>query len=109
VRLSISVIVESDGKREQGSAGGGGRYSLDYFTNEVLNKYASEAVNQAVINLDAIAAPAGSMNVVLGSGWPGILLHEAIGHGLEGDFNRYLCIFKQNWHSGCRQRNYGCR
>jgi len=88
VRLSISVIAESDGKREQGSAGGGGRYSLDYFTNEILNKYASEAVNQAVINLDAIAAPAGSMTVVLGSGWPGILLHEAIGHGLEGDFNR---------------------
>ena len=88
VRLSISVIAESKGKREQGSAGGGGRYNLDYFTNEILNKYASEAVNQAVINLDATAAPAGPMTVVLGSGWPGILLHEAIGHGLEGDFNR---------------------
>ena len=88
VRLSISVIAESDGKREQGSAGGGGRYNLDYFTNEMLNKYASEAVNQAVINLNSIAAPAGPMTVVLGSGWPGILLHEAIGHGLEGDFNR---------------------
>jgi TldD protein len=88
VRLSVSVIAESDGKREQGSAGGGGRYNLDYFTNEILIKYASEAVNQALINLDAIAAPAGSMTVVLGSGWPGILLHEAIGHGLEGDFNR---------------------
>ena len=88
VRLSISVIAESDGKREQGSAGGGGRYNLDYFTNEILQKYAFDAVNQAIINLDAIAAPAGSMTVVLGSGWPGILLHEAIGHGLEGDFNR---------------------
>tara|TARA_B100000768_G_scaffold158304_1_gene156812 strand:- start:1028 stop:2461 length:1434 start_codon:yes stop_codon:yes gene_type:complete len=88
IRLSISVIAEADGKREQGSAGGGGRYNLDYFTDEILNKYASEAVKQALINLDAIAAPAGSMTVVLGSGWPGILLHEAIGHGLEGDFNR---------------------
>jgi len=88
VRLSISVIAEADGRREQGSAGGGGRYNLDYFTDEILNKYASEAVKQALINLDAIAAPAGSMTVVLGAGWPGILLHEAIGHGLEGDFNR---------------------
>ncbi|MDB4138691.1 metalloprotease TldD [Methylophilaceae bacterium] len=88
VRLSISVIAEADEKREQGSAGGGGRYNLDYFTDEILNKYASEAVKQALTNLDAIAAPAGLMTVVLGSGWPGILLHEAIGHGLEGDFNR---------------------
>ena len=88
VRLSISVIAEADERREQGSAGGGGRYNLDYFTDEILNKYASEAVKQALTNLDAIAAPAGLMTVVLGSGWPGILLHEAIGHGLEGDFNR---------------------
>jgi TldD protein len=88
VRLSISVIAEADGKREQGSSGGGGRYNLDYFTDDILTKYASEAVKQAVINLDATATPAGSMTVVLGSGWPGILLHEAIGHGLEGDFNR---------------------
>ena len=88
VRLSVSVIIEKNGRREQGSAGGGGRYSLEYFTDAILHEYASEAVNQAVINLDAIPAPAGSMTVVLGSGWPGILLHEAIGHGLEGDFNR---------------------
>ena len=88
VRLSISVIVEKNQRREQGSAGGGGRYALDYFTDEVLHEYASKAVNQAIVNLDAMPAPAGSMTVVLGSGWPGILLHEAIGHGLEGDFNR---------------------
>jgi TldD protein len=88
VRLSVSVIVEREQRREQGSAGGGGRYTLDYFTDEILHKYASDAVNQAIINLDAMPAPAGSMTVVLGSGWPGILLHEAIGHGLEGDFNR---------------------
>jgi TldD protein len=88
VRLSISVIVEKNQRREQGSAGGGGRYALDYFTDEVLHEYASLAVNQAIVNLDAMPAPAGSMTVVLGSGWPGILLHEAIGHGLEGDFNR---------------------
>tara|TARA_B110000444_G_scaffold3399_1_gene3173 strand:+ start:1826 stop:3259 length:1434 start_codon:yes stop_codon:yes gene_type:complete len=88
VRLSVSVIVEREQRREQGSAGGGGRYALDYFTDEILHKYASDAVNQAIINLDAMPAPAGSMTVVLGSGWPGILLHEAIGHGLEGDFNR---------------------
>jgi TldD protein len=88
VRLSVSVIIEKNQRREQGSAGGGGRYALDYFTDEILNKYANDAVNQAVINLDAMPAPAGSMTVVLGSGWPGILLHEAVGHGLEGDFNR---------------------
>lgn len=88
VRLSVSVIIEKNGRREQGSAGGGGRYSLEYFTDDILREYASEAVNQAVINLDAKPAPAGSMTVVLGPGWPGILLHEAIGHGLEGDFNR---------------------
>ena len=88
VRLSISVIVEKNQRREQGSAGGGGRYALDYFTDELLHEYASTAVNQAIVNLDAMPAPAGSMTVVLGSGWPGILLHEAIGHGLEGDFNR---------------------
>ena len=88
VRLSLSVIVEKNQRRGQGSAGGGGRYALDYFTDEVLHEYASTAVNQAIVNLDAMPAPAGSMTVVLGSGWPGILLHEAIGHGLEGDFNR---------------------
>ena len=88
VRLSLQVIVESNGKREQGSAGGGGRFDYAYFTDEVLQDYAAKAVHQAVINLDARPAPAGSMTVVLGSGWPGILLHEAVGHGLEGDFNR---------------------
>ena len=88
VRCSISVIVEENGKREQGSAGGGGRFDFAYFTDEVLQRYAGEAVHQAVTNLHADAAPAGQMTVVLGSGWPGILLHEAVGHGLEGDFNR---------------------
>jgi TldD protein len=88
VRLSIQVIAEQDGRREQGSAGGGGRFDYSYFTDEVLEDYAKKAVHQALINLDARPAPAGSMTVVLGSGWPGILLHEAIGHGLEGDFNR---------------------
>jgi TldD protein len=88
VRLSLQVIVESNGKREQGSAGGGGRFDYAYFSDEVIQKYAEEAVHQAVINLDAKPAPAGNMTVILGSGWPGILLHEAVGHGLEGDFNR---------------------
>ncbi|MEN6587026.1 MAG: metalloprotease TldD, partial [Sulfuricella sp.] len=88
VRLSIQVIAEQDGRREQGSAGGGGRFDYAYFCDEVLERYAKEAVHQALINLDARPAPAGSMTVVLGAGWPGILLHEAIGHGLEGDFNR---------------------
>jgi len=88
VRLSINVIAESNGRREQGSAGGGGRFDYSYFTDEVLHDYAQKAVHQALINLDARPAPAGSMTVVLGAGWPGILLHEAIGHGLEGDFNR---------------------
>ena len=88
VRLSLQVIVESNGRREQGSSGGGGRFGYDYFTEDKLQDYAREAVHQAVINLDARPAPAGNMTVVLGSGWPGILLHEAVGHGLEGDFNR---------------------
>ncbi len=88
VRVSITAIVEADGRREQGSAGGGGRFDYAYFTDAVLDRYAREAVDQAVLNLSARAAPAGNMTVVLGSGWPGILLHEAIGHGLEGDFNR---------------------
>ncbi|BCK88047.1 metalloprotease TldD [Sideroxyarcus emersonii] len=88
VRLSLQVIVESNGRREQGSAGGGGRFGYDYFGDEMLQRYAKEAVHQAVVNLGARPAPAGNMTVVLGSGWPGILLHEAVGHGLEGDFNR---------------------
>jgi TldD protein len=88
VRLSINVIAESNGRREQGSSGGGGRFDYAGFTDQVLQRYAQEAVHQALINLEARPAPAGNMTVVLGSGWPGILLHEAIGHGLEGDFNR---------------------
>jgi TldD protein len=88
VRLSVQVIIESNGKREQGSAGGGGRFDYAYFDDAMLRKYAAQAVHQAVTNLDAAPAPAGNMTVVLGNGWPGILLHEAIGHGLEGDFNR---------------------
>lgn len=88
VRVSVQVIVEQDGRREQGGSGGGGRFDYGYFTDDVLQDYAKKAVHQAVTNLDARPAPAGNMTVVLGSGWPGILLHEAIGHGLEGDFNR---------------------
>jgi len=88
VRLSLQVIAEENGRREQGMAGGGGRFDYTYFTEEILRDYAVKAVQQAVTNLDARPAPAGAMTVVLGNGWPGILLHEAIGHGLEGDFNR---------------------
>ena len=88
IRLNVSVIVAQGERREQGSAGGGGRYGLDYFTQDIVNDYAHEAVRQALVNLDAEDAPAGAMTVVLGPGWPGVLLHEAIGHGLEGDFNR---------------------
>jgi TldD protein len=88
VRVTVQVIVEQDGRREQGSAGGGGRFDYAYFTDDVMQDYARKAVAQALTNLDARPAPAGSMTVVLGPGWPGILLHEAIGHGLEGDFNR---------------------
>ncbi len=88
VRVSVQVIVEQDGHREQGSAGGGGRFDYAYFTDAVLQDYARKAVAQALTNLHARPAPAGTMTVVLGPGWPGILLHEAIGHGLEGDFNR---------------------
>jgi len=88
VRVSVNVIVEQDGKREQGHFGGGGRHDLVYFTDERLAEYANQAVDQALVNLVASPAPAGIMPVVLGPGWPGILLHEAVGHGLEGDFNR---------------------
>jgi TldD protein len=88
VRVSLTVILEEGGRREQGSAGGGGRFDYAWFDDARLGEYARAAVHQARVNLDAIAAPAGTMTVVLGSGWPGILLHEAIGHGLEGDFNR---------------------
>lgn len=88
VRVSVTVIMEDGERREQGSAGGGGRFDYAYFTDERLGEYALAAVHQARTNLFADPAPAGTMTVVLGSGWPGILLHEAIGHGLEGDFNR---------------------
>ena len=88
VRVSLTVIVEDGGRREQGYAGGGGRFDYGYFTDTVLASYAAQAVDQALLNLDARDAPAGTTTVVLGPGWPGILLHEAIGHGLEGDFNR---------------------
>lgn len=93
VRFSCSVLIEKQGKRERGSAGGGGRFDLDYFTDTLAGEakafsYAREAVRQALVNIDAIDAPAGSMPVILGAGWPGVLLHEAVGHGLEGDFNR---------------------
>ncbi|HEY9397052.1 MAG TPA: metalloprotease TldD [Burkholderiales bacterium] len=88
VRLSVQVIAEQNGRREQGHAGGGGRVDYRHFTEDVLEDYAKRAVDQALVNLDSRPAPAGTMTVVLGPGWPGILLHEAIGHGLEGDFNR---------------------
>lgn len=93
VRLSVSVLVEEDGRRERGSSGGGGRSGYDYFLEIVdgdvrADAFAKEAVRMALVNLSAVAAPAGSMPVVLGAGWPGVLLHEAVGHGLEGDFNR---------------------
>ncbi len=89
VRMNVSVIVEGNGRREQGSSGGGGRYTYQYFTEKNrAHEYAEEAVRQALVNLQSRQAPAGEMIVVLGPGWPGILLHEAIGHGLEGDFNR---------------------
>lgn len=88
VRLSLTVVVERNGRRETGHAGGGGRTGLGYFSDETLTQYVEQAVHEAMINLDAQAAPAGEMTVVLAAGWPGILLHEAVGHGLEGDFNR---------------------
>jgi TldD protein len=88
VRVSVTVIAEQNGRREVGSSGGGGRYDYSYFNDVLLERFADEAVATALINLEARPAPAGPMTVVLGSGWPGVLLHEAIGHGLEGDFNR---------------------
>jgi len=89
IRLNVSVIVESNGRRERGNAGGGRRLDYRYFQdNDLATTYAKEAVRQALVNLEAVDAPAGNMTVVLASGWPGVLLHEAVGHGLEGDFNR---------------------
>ena len=88
VRCSVQVIAESNGRREQGFAGGGGRTDYAMFTDALLREYAEKAVGQALVNLESRPAPAGTMTVVLGPGWPGVLLHEAVGHGLEGDFNR---------------------
>ena len=92
VRMSLTVIaeqmVEGEARREVGSSGGGGRLGLDYFDDALLQQYVDEAVEAALINLESRPAPAGEMDVVLGAGWPGVLLHEAVGHGLEGDFNR---------------------
>ncbi len=93
VRLSVSVQVEEDGKRERGASGGGGRFGYEYFLADLdgevrADAWAKEAVRMALVNLSAVAAPAGTLPVVLGAGWPGVLLHEAVGHGLEGDFNR---------------------
>lgn len=89
IRLNVSVILEQDGRREQGYAGGGARTSLNYFLDgDIPLEFAREAVRQAIVQLEAVSAPAGTMPIVLGPGWPGILLHEAVGHGLEGDFNR---------------------
>jgi TldD protein len=88
VRLSVQVIAEQNGRRESGSSGGGARTDYSHFTDDVLDAYARQAVSQALVNLEARPAPAGTMTVVLGPGWPGVLLHEAVGHGLEGDFNR---------------------
>ena len=88
VRLSLTVIAKQGERREQGSAGGGGRFDLAYFDDAKIQEYVNHAVKQALTNLESRPAPAGAMTVVLGSGWPGVLLHEAVGHGLEGDFNR---------------------
>ncbi|MFN7641356.1 MAG: metallopeptidase TldD-related protein, partial [bacterium] len=92
VRLSVTVIAEQTVagavRREMGSSGGGGRFGLAYFDDAMITRYVDEAVNAALTNLESRPAPAGEMTVVLGPGWPGVLLHEAIGHGLEGDFNR---------------------
>jgi TldD protein len=88
VRLSVNVIVEQNGRRESGTSGGGGRFDLGYFDDALITRYVDEAVNTALVNLESRPAPAGEMSVVLGPGWPGVLLHEAVGHGLEGDFNR---------------------
>ena len=87
-RLSVTVIAEQGGRREAGSSGGGGRFGLDRFDDELIGQYVDEAVQAALTNLESRPAPAGQMTVVLGPGWPGVLLHEAVGHGLEGDFNR---------------------
>ena len=88
VRMNVTVIAKQGERREQGSAGGGGRYDLAYFDENLVHRFVDSAVKQALTNLESRPAPAGEMTVVLGNGWPGVLLHEAVGHGLEGDFNR---------------------
>lgn len=88
IHISITIVVQQQGKREKAAAGGGGRYDLSYFSHAQLAEYIAQAYKQALLKLDAKAAPSGQMPVVLGNGWAGVILHEAIGHGLEGDFNR---------------------
>ena len=88
VRVSVHVIAEQNGRRESGSSGGGARHDYLYFDADLINRYVDEAVDGALVNLESRSAPAGPMTVVMGPGWPGVLLHEAVGHGLEGDFNR---------------------
>ena len=106
VRLNVAVVVEQGGRRETGSYGTGGRFAYDRVIGpEVWQAAVDEALRQAVLNLGSRAAPAGEMEVVLGAGWPGILLHEAIGHGLEGDFNRKkTSAFANCWASGSPPR-----
>ena len=115
VRLSVSVQVEDNGKRERGSSGGGGRFGYEFSWRNVdgevrAEAWATEAVRMALVNLYAVAAPAGTFPVVLGAGWPGVLLHEAVGHGLEGDFNRRgtLQYSAAKWASWCFRALYRC-
>lgn len=88
IHMSVSIIINKDGKMERAASGGGGRFTLDYFNQETISSYIEKAHNQAMLKLDAKPAPSGEMPVVLGNGWAGVILHEAVGHGLEGDFNR---------------------
>lgn len=88
IHMSVSIIISKDGKIERAASGGGGRFTLDYFNQETISSYIEKAHNQAMLKLDAKPAPSGEMPVVLGNGWAGVILHEAVGHGLEGDFNR---------------------
>src|SRR5262249_29250813 len=87
-RMRVMCIADDDGNLQSGVSGGGGRIGMDFFSERLIDHYANEAARQAIVQLEARDAPAGSMEVVLGPGWPGILLHEAVGHGLEADFNR---------------------
>ena len=112
VRVNVSVIVEQNGRREQGYSGGGGRFGLDeLLRGDEPFAHGREAVRQALVNLEAVAAPAGSMTVVLGPGWPGILLHEAIGHGLEGRLQPqgHLGVLQPHRPEGRRGRDHGGR